>query len=71
MSYLTVRYNFGYLVPCYHVFSLMFNENTKVCASTNSFIPSFGLSLITIDSVLEKRRSCIWLVSSLYICFLF
>ncbi|KAK2381974.1 ATP-dependent DNA helicase PIF1 [Trifolium repens] len=62
MSSFTVRYNFGYLVPCYHVFSLMFNENTKVCASTNSFIPSFGLSLITTDSVLEKRRSLKYMV---------
>ncbi|KAK2381915.1 replication factor A protein [Trifolium repens] len=29
MSSFTVRYNFGYLVPCYHVFRLMFNENTN------------------------------------------
>ncbi|WJX51527.1 hypothetical protein P8452_37717 [Trifolium repens] len=62
MSSFTVRYNFGYLVRCHHVFRLIFNENTKVCASTNSFIPSFGLSLITTDSVLEKRRSIKYMV---------
>ncbi|WJX94470.1 hypothetical protein P8452_75884 [Trifolium repens] len=33
-----------------------------VCASTNSFIPSFGFSLITTDSVLEKRRSYKYMV---------
>jgi hypothetical protein len=54
MSSFTVRYNFGYLVPCYHVFSLKFNENTKVSASNNSFLPSFGFSLIKTENVLEK-----------------
>ncbi|WJX51529.1 hypothetical protein P8452_37719 [Trifolium repens] len=67
MSSFTVRYNFGYLVPCYHVFRLMFNENTNVCASPNSLIPSFGLSLITTDSVLEKRRSFKYMVGAVMV----
>ncbi|WJX45744.1 hypothetical protein P8452_32605 [Trifolium repens] len=33
-----------------------------VCPSTNSFIPSFGFSLISTDSVLEKTRSYKYMV---------
>jgi hypothetical protein len=57
VSSLTVRFNFGSLLPSYHRYRFVFNENTVVEPSPNCFLPIYGLSLIGPESV-HKRRGC-------------
>ncbi|WJX51576.1 hypothetical protein P8452_37759 [Trifolium repens] len=59
---LTVDYHHQEQVALLFQMQMQNSKENKVCASTNSFIPSFGLSLITTDSVLEKRRSLKYMV---------
>jgi hypothetical protein len=55
ISSLTVRFNFGTLLPSYHRYKFVFNENTVVVPSPNCFLPIYGLSLIGPESVHKKR----------------
>jgi hypothetical protein len=52
-----VRFNFGSLLPSYHRYRFVFNENTVVEPSPNCFIPIYGLSRIAPESV-HKKRGC-------------
>jgi hypothetical protein len=62
MSSLMVRFSFGTVMPTYHRYKFVFNEETKVIPSENSSIPIHGFSLIGADSVLSKRKCFRYLV---------
>ncbi|GAU51411.1 hypothetical protein TSUD_413220 [Trifolium subterraneum] len=54
---LSIDFNFDSLLPCHHRYKFIFNRNSKVIPSDNPLLPTYGLSLISADSVHKKRLS--------------
>ncbi|CAJ2638181.1 unnamed protein product [Trifolium pratense] len=55
ISFVNVVFNFGFHLPSYHRYKFDFNENSKVVPSSNDLLPTYGLSLISFESVLKRR----------------
>ncbi|CAJ2641331.1 unnamed protein product [Trifolium pratense] len=56
ISFLNVGFNFGFYLPSYHRYKFDFNENSKVVPFANDLLPTYGLSLISFESVLKRTR---------------